>query len=185
MLIHKTLNIFLCSSIIIIGGCAHSYAPKRWLPDTQQIQTEAFGGWLTIEYKIQNKKTEKVGGEYITSDSTNVYILYDSLFIIPKEKITRAILEIDNKNISSYAGWTALGSISTLSHGKFLIFTFPIWIITGVSATSGESYRDRYEDDNPTDIYWNKIIKFARFPQGIPENINLNILRRKEINEKK
>lgn len=185
MLIRKTLNIFLFISIIIISGCAHSYAPKRWLPDTRQIQTEAYGGWLTVEYKSQNKKTERIEGEYITSDSTRVYILYDSLSVIPKNKINRAVLEIDDKNTGSYSGWATLGSASTLSHGKFLIFTFPIWIATGVSASSGESFRDRYAEDNPSSAYWNEIIKFSRFPQGLPENLNLKILRRKEIYEKK
>lgn len=185
MLIHKILNIFLFASVIIIAGCAHSYAPKRWLPDTRQIQTEAYGGWLTIEYKSQNKKAETIKGEYIASDSTKVYILFDSLSIIPKDIIKSAVLEIDDKNTGPYSGWTTLGSVSTLSHGKFLIFTFPIWIATGVSASSGESFRDRYAEDNPADAYWNKIIKFSRFPQGLPENLNLKTLKRKEIYEKK
>ena len=65
---------------------------NRWLPDTDQIQTEAYGGWLTIDYEPQNDKTIEIRGEYLTSDTSNVYILYDSLYIIPKLKITDAVL---------------------------------------------------------------------------------------------
>ncbi|MFZ0452123.1 MAG: hypothetical protein WCE54_13510 [Ignavibacteriaceae bacterium] len=181
MLIHKFFLFFVFATAIIIPGCAHSYAPRNWLPDTDHIQTEAFGGWLSIEYNIEGKETIKVKGEYITSDTVNVYILDDSLFIIPKIKITDAILEIDDKNTSQYSGWTTLGTISTLSHGLLLVFTFPTWLATGIIASSGESFRDRYSESDPANEYWDQIIKFARFPQGLPENINPKALRRKEI----
>jgi hypothetical protein len=182
MSIHKYINIlFLSMIILLIAGCAHSYAPHRWLPDTNQIQTEAYGGWLTIEYEPENNKTIEIRGEYITSDTSNVYIYYDSLHIIPKGKITNAVLEIDDKNTSEYTGWTVLGSASTLSHGFYLIFTFPIWLATGISASSGESFRDRYSESDPNDKYWKQIQKFSRFPQGLPEKINLRDLKRKEI----
>lgn len=179
MLIRRFSFLFIAG--IIISGCAHSYAPRRWLPDTDQIQTEAYGGWLSIEYKTEGEETEKVKGEYITSDSENVYLLYDSLEVIPRYKITEAVLEIDDKNTSQYSGWTVLGTVSTLSHGWFLVFTMPTWLTTGIIATSGESYRDRYSADDPTNEYWDHIIKFARFPQGLPKNINPKSLRRKEV----
>ncbi len=184
MLIHKFFVLFLFITGIIVSGCAHSYAPRRWLPDTDQIQTEAFGGWLSIEYRTEIEGTNKVKGEYITSDSANVYLLYDSLTIIPKSKITEAVLEIDDKNTSEYSGWTVLGMISTLSHGLFSVFTMPTWLMTGIIASSGESYRDRYSADDPANEYWDLIIKFARFPQGLPENINPKALRRKEVYSK-
>ncbi len=182
MSIHKSIKIFLIAfMILIMGGCAHSYAPQKWLPDTDQIQTEAYGGWLTIDYEPGNDETIVIRGEYITSDTLNVYILYDSLYIIPKGKITDAILEIDDKNTSEYSGWTVLGTVSTLSHGWFLGFTFPIWLATGISASSGESFRDRYSEGDPDEAYWNQILKYSRFPQGKPENVNLRELRRKGV----
>ena len=182
MLIRKEIRIPVLSLLIfIIGGCAHSYAPNRWLPDTDQIQTEAYGGWLTIDYEPQNDKTIEIRGEYLTSDTSNVYVLYDSLYIVPKLKITDAVLEIDDKNTSEYDGWTILGTASTLSHGWFLGFTFPMWLATGISASSGESFRDRYSEDHPDESYWIQIIKYSRFPQGLPDNINLKNLKRKEF----
>jgi hypothetical protein len=181
MLIPKLSTVFLFIIMILITGCAHTYAPRRWLPNTDQIQQEAFGGWLTIEYKIQDENIREVRGEYITSDSSLVYLLYDSLYIIPKNRITDAVLEIDDKNTGAYSGWTTLGTLSTVSNGWFLIFTFPSWLTTGIIASSGESFRDRYSSSDPADAYWTSIIKFSRFPQGLPENANLKSLRRKEI----
>ena len=90
-------------------------------------------------------------------------------------------LEIDDKNTSEYDGWTILGTVSTLSHGWFLGFTFPMWLATGISASSGESFRDRYSEDHPDESYWIQIIKYSRFPQGLPDNINLKNLKRKEF----
>ena len=182
MLIRKEIRIPVLSLLIfIIGGCAHSYAPNRWLPDTNQIQTEAYGGWLTIDYEPLNDQTIEIKGEYITSDTSNIYILYDSLFIIPKAKIIDAVLEIDDKNTSEYDGWTILGSASTLSHGWFLGFTFPMWLATGISASSGESFRDRYSESDLNEAYWNQILKYSRFPQGKPKILNLGDLKRKEV----
>jgi len=174
--------ILILFSAILISGCATTYAPSDWLPDTDEIQKEAYGGWMTLivqpDSLIEQDAYLQYDGEFISSDENNVYLLADSLYIIPKENISSGVLEIDEKNSVEYGLWTFGGFIATISSGFYLIFTAPFWLITGIPATIGESNRDRYEYDkeNTDSLYWEDIQKFARFPQGLPDNVELKNL---------
>ncbi len=179
--------ILILFSAILISGCATTYAPSDWLPNTDEIQKESFGGWMTLIVRpdslIAQDTYLQYDGEFISSDENNVYLLADSLFIIPKENISTGILEIDEKNSVEYGLWTFGGFIATISNGVYLIFTAPFWLITGIPATIGESNRDRYEydEENTDSLYWENIQKFARFPQGLPDNVELKNLKPKLI----
>jgi len=184
MLFHKIKFEVLCASIVFIYGCATSYAPDNWLPNTDQIEREAYGGWLTLycnEDSVATSEKEQIMmGEFIACDSTMVFLLSgEDLIIIYKENIVESILELDDKNTGEYAAWTALGTLSTISHGYYAGISFPLWLIVGISASSGESLRDRYVEELPADTYWEEVQKFARFPQGIPPNLDLNELKPK------
>ena len=174
--------------MIFIAGCATTYAPTGWLPDIDNTQKEAYGGWMRLIAEPDSLPNDvyylQYDGEFISSDSNNVYLLADSLYIIPKDEVTSAILEIDNKNSMEYGLWTVGGCLSTLSNGKFLVITAPLWLLLGLPAVSGESYRDRYEYDAEISrgpLYWENVQKFARFPQGISDEINLKTLVPKSI----
>lgn len=185
MLFHKIKFEVLCATLILFYGCATSYAPDNWLPNTDQIQREAYGGWLTLyvtDYSTTQNDGDpaEISGEFISSDSNNVYLLtVDNLLTINKSEIKEAILELDDKNTGEYAVWTTLGALSTVSHGMLAGISFPLWLIVGISASSGESLRDRYVEELPADIYWEEVQKFARFPQGLPTNLDLNKLKPK------
>jgi len=185
MLSHKIKYSVLYLALLLFYGCATSYAPDNWLPNTDQIQKEAYGGWLTLyvsDYSTtQNYGTpEEISGEFISSDSINVYLLaVDNLLTINKSDIKEAILELDDKNSLEYGAWAGVGTLATISHGKFLIISAPLWLIVGISAASGESFRDRYVEEMPAATYWEEVQKFARFPQGIPPNLDLNELKPK------
>ncbi len=181
-------NVILISfSAILISGCATTYAPSDWLPDRDEIQKEAYGGWMTLfvqpDSLIEQDSYLQYDGEFISSDENNVYLLADSLYIIFKENINSGILEIDDKNSVEYGLWTFGGTISTISNGYYLIFTAPFWLLVGIPSTVGESNRDKYEyeEENPDSLYWEDIQKFARFPQGLPENIEIKNLKPKMI----
>jgi hypothetical protein len=174
--------------LIFIAGCATTYAPTGWLPDTDDTQKEAYGGWMTLIVKPDKLNADvyylQYGGEFISTDSNSVYLLADSLYIVPKDKVTSAILEIDDKSSMEYGLWTAGGCLSTISNGYYLIFTAPLWLLFGVPTATGESYRDRYEynEEISTDLmYWEDVQKFARFPQGINDQINMNALTPKDV----
>jgi len=180
MCIHK--NLIFGLSICLLTGCAATYAPSGWLPDTDKISSQAFGGWMTVVTLPDTIESEErwlqYGGEFIADDDINLYLLFDSLYIIPKIEITKVTLELDQKT-PAYGIWTLGGILSTASHGYYMIVTTPLWLISGISVTAGESARDRYETENPEPDFWTNVRKFARFPMGIPENIDLKNLRSK------
>ncbi|HEX9251239.1 MAG TPA: hypothetical protein VF870_03305 [Ignavibacteriaceae bacterium] len=175
-IIHSSLLILF----LLIAGCATSYAPDNWLPETDKVPQNNYGGWITVIVNESKDETEDIvlqyGGEFIAEDSLNVYLLYDSLYTISKDKIENSIIELDQKNTGSYAAWVAGGSLLTLSNGYYAAITFPLWMVAGIPATSGESFRDRYEADYPDEFYWDNVKIFSRFPQGI-DGINLSELR--------
>lgn len=184
MYIHRNILIYSLS-LLLLTGCATTYAPSDWLPDTDEIPNQAYGGWMTVITKPDTINSDEeqfqYGGEFISTDDSNVYLLYDSVYIIPKTNILKATLELDQKSSTVYGLWTFGGVLSTISNGAYLIITAPIWLLTGIPVTAGESGRDRYELQNPDFSYWNSVQKFARFPLGLPDNVELKDLKPKMV----
>lgn len=164
---------------LLITGCATTYAPDNWLPDTDDVPQNTHGGWIALVTQEAISQSDEVwmqySGEFIALDEDNVYLLYDSLYIIPKNIITESVVDIDQKNTGMYALWVILGSLSTISNGYYLTITFPLWLIAGIPTASGESFRDMHAEEYPDEIYWGNINKFSRFPQGV-DSINLSDL---------
>lgn len=180
MFIHKNIlysSLFILS--VLTAGCATTYAPDNWLPETDQIPQSNYGGWITIVIDETTDQSEEkwiqYSGEFITVDSEYVYVLYDSLYVLKRDKIINSIIELDQKNTGAYGAWLAGGSLLTLSNGLYAGITFPLWMIAGIPAVSGESFRDRYEEENPDEYYWDDVIKYSRFPQGV-DGLNLSDL---------
>ena len=180
---HKLItSISTAIMILFMVGCATTYAPDNWLPDTDQLQEEAFGGWITLitfpDSSDSQDKWMQYSGEFISLDEENVYLIYDSLFIISKSNIYSSILELDAKSDTEYGLWTFGGTLSTIATGKFAVILAPIWLLEGIPTAVSESVRDRYEIEYPDEEYWEKVKKFYRFPQGIKE-INLKNIKMK------
>lgn len=182
---NKIFIVFTLFSCLIITGCAATHAPSNWLPETEKYPENAFGGWMTIitsdETNTGKERFFQYGGEFISQDEDNVYILYDTVYIIPKINIKTVSLELVEKSTTGFGLWTLGGTVATISNGKFLIITAPLWLIAGTEAAVGESTRDLYESDNPDILFWNNVMKFARFPQGIPKNLKLSGLKPKQF----
>jgi len=174
MSIHDKI-IFTIVSIfyLLFTGCAASYAPDNWLPDTQDVPQNIYGGWITVITEPDSLNPDEqwiqYSGEFISYDESNIYLLYDSLYQIPKSKIRISTLELDQKNATTYGVWVFLGTVSTISHGYYSAITAPLWLLAGIPTTVGESVRDTYEENEPTEEYWQSINKFARFPQGVSD----------------
>ncbi len=176
MFTHNKFFFAVIITSLLLTACATSYAPHDWLPDTEDIPGNLNGGWITIvtydTLAVPGNEWYQFSGEFIAMDDENVYMLYDSLYVVSKSKISNSFLELDQKSTESYGTWVALGSLATISNGVYLILTMPLWLIGGTSVASGESYRDIYESEFPDENYWQNVNKFSRFPQGL-QGINL------------
>jgi hypothetical protein len=97
------------------------------------------------------------------------------------------IKQVDNARLETYSSkhgwvlsWTVFGTLSTISHGIGLVLTAPIWLVVGGIATSAQS-------QVPIEKYppktWDHLTMFARFPMGLPADIDLTSLQPKVLEE--
>jgi len=121
-------------------------------------------------------QTTTVSGELLAVAPGKLFILNESgVSEVPVLAVKRMQLEIfKEKKVAGI--WAFLGTLSTASHGVGLIVSAPIWIVSGIVLAAAESAAGlmRFDGPPPEDIR-----KYARFPQGLPEGIDLRSLRMK------
>ena len=163
--------------LVHIIGCATTTAPKDWLPSTSTAQQESYGGWVSVRYHTGDSEV-KVAGELIAVHTNQVLILSNSdmLISIPVDSISGMKMTIHAADSAGLAGWSVLGGLSTLSHGYFIIFSAPVWIITGSNATISTTFDAQMTyPAKPLDAFH----AYARFPQGMSKAADMQFLQPK------
>lgn len=148
-----------------------SCTTPKYLPKPTEIDVNQYGSYITV---IQ-KSGKYIEGELLAIDSNNLIILQRS-----DSNYTKAPLIIPVNNVSHFTikyaqpkhyGWSIpVYTLATISHGFFLIFTAPVNLIVTISVTVGGENAFTYNDKKMT---YEKLKMFARFPQGIPPNIEI------------
>lgn len=157
-------------------ACASNTAPKGWLPNPTEAQATAYGGWIELTYDEAGER--HTDGELIAVSAESVWVLSGNQgFAIPTGAVKSGKLTAYAAQKGGLTAWTVIGALSTISNGGFLIFTAPMWIIGGSLAVGGESRAP--ERKNPP-LTWVELTPFARFPQGIPEGLELTSLQPKQ-----
>ncbi len=172
----RAQGIVLAAVAVFLTGCAPTGAPSQWLPEPEATQVEAHGAWIRVEHGTGDDRV-RTEGEFLAVEEDTVFILtaQDTLgrvVAMPKGKIEKARLGTFDPNMGGLVVWTLFGTLSTVSHGIGLILTAPVWIITG-SIVTGIHSRSAIEEtgDMPWDT-WPELKVYARFPQGLPDNID-------------
>lgn len=157
-------------------ACKATSVPKEWLPSPQEAQNTAYGGWVDLGYTEANESRRAVG-ELIATSADSVWILNQSeALVIPTAAVESGKLFAYAPRTGNIAGWTVAGTLSTLSNGVFLLFTAPMWIVGG--SLAGRSEIRAAQRNNPP-LTWVELAPYARFPQGMPEGLELAALRPK------
>jgi hypothetical protein len=149
-------------------GCAH-YSMDRgnWqgAPATATLDEVPVKGF-SVSVSARNGHPD-VHGELIAVNSDMVYVedeegLLSSLEMNDVDSIT---VEMYSGETGMYVLWT-VGTLSTLSHGAYLLFTAPTWIATGISSgvAAGRMASIRANRDRAWGLW-----QFARFPAGLPK----------------
>ncbi len=149
-------------------ACVSNPDPRQ--PTIQKMQTEGVGGWIvatsTAGWQVQ--------GELISITREYVHILRvgqpgAALVYVRTADVAKASVYT-----YEYEGglgvFGLLGTLSTISHGFFLALTAPVWIISTAIAVAAESAH--VELEYPEDNSLEELSRWARFPQGIPPNID-------------
>jgi hypothetical protein len=105
-------------------------------------------------------------GELLGIDPEHLYVLENERTVaIPRSSVERVSIKLYTSGATAAGIWTGLGTISTLSHGLYLIITAPIWLATGVPTTASLAATNHLRVE-PAQL--DRLDQFARFPQGLP-----------------
>ena len=162
---------------VACAGCAHNSAPQGWLPKPTEAQAVAYGGWIELTYaESEDRHTD---GELIAVSAESVWVLSGNQgLVIPTATVKKGKLTAYAAQKGPLALWTVLGTLSTISNGWFLIFTAPMWIVGGSLSVGSES---RAPERKSPQLSWEELAPYARFPQGMPEGIDLSTLKAKPL----
>ena len=171
----KKSILLILITLVFLGACN---SPKHL---AKPMEFRQYVKGLFFQAKL--KQGAKVLGEIIEVndkaiillplDETSSRIITISRELINKAEIVIASTSDNPKGISTWAG---LNNITVLGHGGFGIFTLPINLATTI-AIDADATTTTYRVKYPNQISWDEIAKFARFPQGIPQNISPNAIK--------
>lgn len=165
----KTNLIISIILLVVLNACKTT---ATYLPNYENIDTNQYGSFITVyQYTI----SEKIKGELIQIDSNNLVVLTESknqkqeCKVIPLSNIYKFKLRYA-KPPSNY-GWSIpVVILMPFIHGAFSVFTVPLHLIVTISVTASGQNAFKYSHN---DITYEQLKMFARFPQGIPEEIQL------------
>jgi hypothetical protein len=90
--------------------------------------------------------------------------------LIPPQCVQRVELARFEGEKGPILAWGGLGTLSTLSHGAFLVLTGPVWLVSMGIAAGAQASAGILEEplSKPTPEAMERLRKWARFPQGLP-----------------
>ena len=129
---------------------------------------EAFGGQVSVIVDMID-----VRGELLGCDASAIYVRIN----LPEE--SEAYRRYDLTRVSrltvfragsagGLAAWTVAGTLSTATHGVFLVLSAPLWMIIG-SATTAATANQRALEIHDRMSFCRAARPYARFPGGLPE----------------
>ncbi len=153
---------------IIVCSCTS----PRYLTSSDRIDVNEYGSHI----KIDHKSLSSIEGELIAIDSNTIVILQETSMnkctIFKTEDIKKFKLRYAKPK---HYGWTIpVYTLATISHGVFLLLTAPLNLIVTTAVTIGGERAFTYDND---DLTYEELKIFARFPQGIPCNVDIKDIR--------
>ena len=150
---------------IIMSSCISSRYGN--LPSSDMIDINQNGSY----FQVIRKTKEDIDGELIAIDSNKIIVLSrasNKCMIVPLNDVKR--FKIQYAKPKNY-GWTVpMGLVLPFINGGYSVLTFPIHLIVTISVTAGAEKAFTYNDKN---ITYTELKMFARFPQGVPSNIDI------------
>lgn len=165
----KTKIILASLFAIIMSSCISSRYKN--LPPSDMIDIDQNGSY----FQVIRKTNENIDGELIALDSNKIIVLSKALnkcMVVPLNDVKR--FKIQYAKPKNY-GWTVpMGLVLPFINGAYSIFTFPIHLIVSISVTAAGEKAFTYNDKN---ITYTELKMFARFPQGVPSNIDITSIK--------
>jgi hypothetical protein len=156
-------------------GCGSLRAPRGALPAPAAAQQEAFGGWAVVRHVSGGVQTVSEGELIAVGADTLWLIRGDTLTALPTSYIRHAQVIGYDSRPGTVTAAAALGFVSTISNGAFLILTAPAWLVTGAVGSRAQARYARVIASPPSEL--GPLSQYARFPQGLTSEIDRSALR--------
>jgi len=140
----------------------------KYLPSREEIDINQYGSYIRISH-IDKKFTI---GELIAVDSSQLIVLPKNANFctaVPRDQVKS--YSVRYAKPKEYLKSIPLLLLLTLSHGNYLIVSLPINLFTTLAVLV--SAEKEFEYTHKT-ITFDQLAMFARFPQGLPEGIDVS-----------
>jgi len=158
---------------LIIGFSSCSGIHK--LPEPNEVGATKYGSII----RLQTAFGVTLQGELIAVTDSSIFFLskYGLTEMKPHEiRNPELRVSMTHSKLNTINIWGSINPLTTLAHGWFLIFTLPanLLVSTITMSSAGRSYY--YIPLLDYDLM-QVLPKFARFPQGFPEGLDLRVIR--------
>ena len=151
----------------VLAGCATNPDPRS--RSIEHVVQDGHGAWIDVTLRGGGHQS----GELIAVDGAGMKILilgpYLQVIQLAQTQVASAELWAYETEQNSWLTWGLLGTATTVSHGYFLMFSAPLWLLTTsiVAATESRGSLTKY----PEEAKWLQLAIWARFPQGVPPGL--------------
>ncbi len=162
------------------GSPKYVVTPEGTVPKRNQLEEDVFGGYIMVK----TKDSLDISGELIGMRNDSVFIFSDSISVVHRERISKARVIVHMPNNYKGAGLALMGLSSlVIVHSGSQFGTLPAAVAIGgilyngiglASAVGTEEKKINYYDWSEG---WEKVIRYSRFPYGIPSTIELSELK--------
>ena len=156
--------------VLMSSGCA---VPPHVVPDVTSYDRDVYGAWTEVSYPRRTKRPETFGELIAVAPDQLTVLTATGVVTVKKTDVDDVTLTLFSPG-NRIRGWLAAGIVSTVSHGYFLVVSIPLWSLSAVMAN--RQY-DRFAEITYPKATWEELRRGARFPQGVPEGLDVRSLR--------
>ncbi len=161
----KTNLIIALLIAVLLSSCGAPW----YVPTYKKIDVNEYGSRIKLSRK---SNLALIKGELIAIDSNNIIVLTEVprlCVTIPVNDVLR--FKLKYAKLDKHYGWTIpTGLALPFIHGFVSILTIPLHLIVTITVTASGENAFTY---NKRKMDFEQLKMFARFPQGIPANVEL------------
>jgi hypothetical protein len=155
--------------ILVLISCC-SCGTYSYLPKPSRTADYVFGS--TMEVRVG--KGGLLKGEFLGLRGDTAYIKADHIYKMPMSDIhhARILFARTSETPAPLIAWASVLPLSVIAHGYFAFLTLPLNLLVciPVGCTASTSV---YAVEYPSHLSREELPKFARFPQGIPDQLTM------------
>jgi hypothetical protein len=182
--INSTISLYSIALLLGLFGCVtHAgLSPGDVVPKRNALPHDAYGGYITV----QTSDSSRYSGELIGMRNDSIIVLAQMASSILLKNVSNARIIVHSPN--QYGFWMLLGLPNLLmltaqcddcgSPAPLALFLTVIDAVGVSFAAATEKKKIPYFDWTEG---WMEVMKYSRFPSGIPQHIKLSELKGREI----